>query len=121
MNEADHIARERALKLALGQDPGLHPHLKIRQLSDPVIVGMHVLGQLAERDRRREKGLHGKNLSDSEIYRSALDDFGIDCPHLWKKELVPLPTWGKQMSLFGERAELGRECMHCGTIQVKEG
>lgn len=103
---ADVIALTRAATLALGGDPGPHPHIDTHDLSPEIeaLVGRHVFRYLDEGKRRGRTSEFDKSLA----YLAALGDFGIDCPH------VP-----KEGSRFARCRWFVLECRHCGTVVVR--
>ena len=122
--DMDRCAIARAFAYASGAEIGPHPHLSLRDLCPEVqiIIGKHVYGLLDERDRRRRDGQSGGNLTDNELYLSALEHFGVDCPHVWKGQLVYSAVPSVYSPAFirkGAYAHHGLECERCRLVQVE--
>jgi hypothetical protein len=85
-----------------GQTPP-HPHLKLGDVEAELQgeIGAEVMRMLQARDER------GSKATDSQVYLSVLESWGVDCPHRFG--VGGIATVGSRTM---------RQCLHCGTVVV---
>ena len=79
----DLVVLKRAFAYATAQNPEVHPHISLYDLSEElqILIGKFIFNHMDERDRKKKAGEKGGEIDDNDLYLIVLDYFGVDCPH----------------------------------------